>query len=398
MNKISRNIVAISLCAVLATGGVCFAFAQPKSKLEKETVTETTETSQTTGSKSTESTESSEVSKDETVYVMAGADGSVQKIVVSDWIKNGDGSDKLSDESDLTDIENVKGDETYTIDGNGMKVWDAQGNDIYYQGNTEKDLPVGMTVSYKLDGKTISAEEIAGKSGKVTIRFDYENRQYETVEIDGNQEKIYVPFAMLTGLMLDNDNFSNVSVSNGKLVNDGDRTIVVGLAFPGLQEDLGISEDKLDIPDYVEITADATNFELDTTVTIATNEIFNDVDETKLESITSDTGSLTELTDAMNQLMDGSSELYDGLCTLLDKSNELVTGVNQLAEGAKSIKSGADSLDDGAAQLKAGLAQLSTGLNTLSSNSSSLNSGAAQVFNTLLATATTQVQIGRAHV
>lgn len=385
MNKAARKITAAGLCVALCLTGVGVAFAQTtgktETKLEKPAQTQ----------QSTQANTQSAVSKDETVYVLAGADGSVQKIIVSDWIKNALGSDTVSDKSDLTGIENVKGNESYTMDGENMTVWDAQGNDIYYQGNIEKELPVNMTVSYKLDGKTISAEEIVGKSGVVTIRFDYQNNQYEMVEIDGKQEKIYVPFAMLTGMMLSSDTFRNVQVSNGKLLNDGDHTVVVGLAFPGLQKNLGIRKETLEIPDYVEITADVTDFELGMTVTIATNEIFSGLDAENLD-ISDVDGSLGALTEAMTQLMDGSSALYDGLCTLLEKSNELVSGIRELAEGAASLKEGADRLSGGADKLLAGAETLSAGLDTLSANSASLNSGAAQVFNTLLATATTQIR------
>lgn len=387
MNKLKRKMTAIGLCAALCLCSAGVAYAQTGNQQEQLKIVKTRQ------EKSTQQQNmQQEVSKDETVYVLAGADGSVQKIIVSDWIQNTLDSDTISDKSDLENIENVKGDESYTIDGDSMKVWDAQGNDIYYQGNIDKELPVGLTVTYKLDGETVSAQEIAGKSGTVTIRFDYENRQYEMVEIDGKEEKIYVPFVMLTGMILDSDSFRNVEVSNGKLINDGAHTVVMGLAFPGLQENLDLSRAKIEIPNYVEITADVTNFEFGMTVTVAANEIFNGVDDTKFTSTESVTDSLGELTDAVVQLMDGSSALYDGLCTLLDKSDELVKGVNQLADGAKTIKEGADSLDEGAAQLKAGLLELSSGLSTLSSNSASLNNGAAQVFNTLLSTATTQIQ------
>lgn len=331
------------------------------------------------------------ISKDETVYVLTGADGSVKKIIVSDWLKNELGSASVADKSDLSDIENVKGDESYTINGDNMTVWDAQGNDIYYQGNIQKELPVGLSVRYYLDGKSVSPEELKGKSGKVTIRFDYENRQYETVQINGVNQRIYVPFAMLTGMILDNDTFQNVQITNGKLVNDGDRTVVVGLAFPGLQENLNLSRDDLSIPDSVEITADVTNFSLGMTVTLACNDLFSQLGDVDLTSLDS-TSALDQLTGAMDQLLSGSSSLYEGLSTLLDKSGELVSGVEELAQGAAAIKSGADSVDDGAAQLKAGLADLSSGLNTLSANSESLNSGAKQVFNSLLETAATQIR------
>ena len=382
MSKTTKKILAICLCAALCLGGAGMAFAQASSKKTDDQPVSAAQQAAELQQK---------ISKDETVYVLTGADGSVKKIIVSDWLKNELGSASVADKSDLSDIENVKGDESYTINGDNMTVWDAQGNDIYYQGNIQKELPVGLSVRYYLDGKSVSPEELKGKSGKVTIRFDYENRQYETVQINGVNQRIYVPFAMLTGMILDNDTFQNVQITNGKLVNDGDRTVVVGLAFPGLQENLNLSRDDLSIPDSVEITADVTNFSLGMTVTLACNDLFSQLGDVDLTSLDS-TSALDQLTGAMDQLLSGSSALYEGLSTLLDKSGELVSGVEELAQGAAAIKSGADSVDDGAAQLKAGLADLSSGLNTLSANSEALNSGAKQVFNSLLETAATQIR------
>lgn len=382
MSKTTKKILAICLCAALCLGGAGMAFAQASSKKADDQPVSAAQQAAELQQK---------ISKDETVYVLTGADGSVKKIIVSDWLKNELGSASVADKSDLSDIENVKGDESYTINGDNMTVWDAQGNDIYYQGNIQKELPVGLSVRYYLDGKSVSPEELKGKSGKVTIRFDYENRQYETVQINGVHQRIYVPFAMLTGMILDNDTFQNVQITNGKLVNDGDRTMVVGLAFPGLQENLNLSRDDLSIPDSVEITADVTNFSLGMTVTLACNDLFSQLGDVDLTSLDS-TSALDQLTGAMDQLLSGSSSLYEGLSTLLDKSGELVSGVEELAQGAAAIKSGADSVDDGAAQLKAGLADLSSGLNTLSANSEALNSGAKQVFNSLLETAATQIR------
>lgn len=381
MNKKVTKIIAICLCAALCLGGAGVAFAQTGSKQES---------AQPTAAQKAADLQQ-KISKDETVYVLAGADGSVQKIIVSDWLKNELGSASLTDKSGLSNIENVKGDESYSINGDNMTVWDAQGNDIYYQGDIQKELPVGLTVRYTLNGKAVSPEQLKGQSGKVTIRFDYENRQYETVQINGQNQRIYVPFAMLTGMILDNDTFRNVTVTNGKLVNDGDRTVVVGLAFPGLQENLNLSRDQLSIPSSVEITADVTDFSLGMTVTLACNDLFSQLGDVDLGSLDA-AGSLNKLTDAMDQLLNGSSALYDGLTTLLDKSGELAAGVEELAQGAAAIKAGADSLDEGAAELKAGLADLSEGLNKLSANSAALNGGAEQVFDSLLETATAQIR------
>ena len=382
MKNRATKFISLALCAVVlfaAVGTSVFALTGEGKESEDEN-------QETTINASAEA----ETSKDETVYVLAGADGTVQKIIVSDWIKNAMATDSLEDKTELSDIENIKGDESFTLGGDNSCVWDAQGNDIYYQGNIEKELPVQMSVCYTLDGQAIAPEALAGQSGHVTIRFDYQNMQYEEVLLDGKTEKIYVPFTMLTGMLLDTEVFRNVTVSNGKLINDGDRIAVVGIAFPGLQEDLAISKEKLDIPDYVEISADVENFEMGMTMTLATTELFGAIDSDKLD-LHELSDAMAELTDAMDQLMDGSSQLYDGLCTLLEKSGDLVSGINKLAEGAAQLKAGAESLDSGAAQLQAGAAQLSSGLNTLNANSSSLNGGARQVFSSLLSMANTQL-------
>ncbi len=359
MNK--NRIIALALALALVGGAAgVTAYAVSSGEAQQAAAAE-----DEAASASVRDLEAGPATKDETVYVIANADGSVEKVIVSDWLKNTLGQATLNDRSELTGVENVKGDETYSDGADGAKVWNAQGNDIYYQGTIEKALPVEMSITYLLDGKEIAPAELAGKSGRVTIRFDYKNRQYEMVTIDGKEEKIYVPFAMLTGVLLDSERFSNVAVTNGKLINDGDHTAVVGLAFPGLQEDLGLDADKLDIPDYVEITADVTGFELTTAVTVATNSVFNDLDEDAADGFDLDelNESLDKLTDAMDQLIDGSSELYDGLCTLLEKSGDLSDGVDQIANG----------------------------LNRLVANNDSLNGGAKQVFDTLLAEANTQI-------
>ena len=357
------KVIAVAAAGVIAGTGVTAAAFGTANK------TEDTENTSAASSQAAETTEQKKPSKDETVYVLANADGSVKKIIVSDWIKN-NGGKTVSDKTELSDIKNVKGDESYVMDTDNMREWNADGKDIYYQGTISKALPVDLKVSYELDGKPVSAESLAGKSGKVTIRFDYTNNQYKNVSIDGKNTKIYVPFVMLTGLLLDNDIFTNVEISNGKIINDGDRIIAVGFALPGMQENLNLSRDKVDIPDFVEITADVNNFALSNTLTVAANSIISDLDVSKLDSADDMQASLTELSSAMSKLLDGSSELYGGLSELLLKSNELISGVDKLANGASA-------LSDGAAALSAGLSELV-------SNNDTLNAGAKQVFDTLL--------------
>jgi putative membrane protein len=384
-----RKMLALALSLVMLLGiGATTVYALEKNKTE-ETPKAAEETTPVAAATDTEG-----LDKDETVYVMAGADGSVNKIIVSDWISNELNKASVTDTSDLTDVETVKGDTGCTMGGNNSRVWDAQGNDIYYQGNIEKELPVTMTVHYTLDGKSITPEELAGKSGKLTIRYDYTNNQYETVNINGTPTRINVPFAMLTGVLLDNDVCSNVRVTNGKCMNDGDRMAVVGVAFPGLQENLGV--DALSLPSYVEISADVQNFSLTTSVTIAANEVFNEVEESKLNSVDDLSAAMTKMTDAMSKLMDGSSQLYDGLNTLLEKSGTLIDGIDKLAMYAGKLKDGSAEVANGAKKAEAGATKLSNGLTTLTGYNDALGAGAEKVFNTLLAT--TKAQFTANHI
>ena len=376
----------------------------------------------------------SKYNKKETVYVIADAHGKPEKVIVSNWIQNTEKAQKLADKTDLKDIEVLKGDNSYTIDEDHSCEWDAEGGDIYYKGTGSTALPVGVSLTYELDGKQVAPDDLAGKSGRLKIKIDYSNREYRKEKINGKEEKIYVPFVMLTGMMLDNEKAENISVSNGKVVNDGTHTFVVGFALPGMQETLQLDSDTLDIPSSVEITADVKEFELATTLTVATNDMFNSVDVDKLDSKYKELDEkLDKLVSATNELLDGSSQLYNGLSTLLDKSGELIDGVDRLYDGSKQIKDGTEGmkdgaaalgagaaqldggvvrlkdgmsqvddgaaalgegaaqLDDGVAQLQGYLAQLSGGLNTISENSGLLTGGAKQVFDTFLSAANTQI-------
>ena len=251
--RIDKKIISVLLCASLITGTIGSGiYYIASAKNESPTISENVTVKKEKAKKDSRNAE-----KNETVYVLSGADGSVQRIIVSDWLKNMASAQNITDASSLLDIENVKGDESYTA-GDDSIIWDADGQDIYYRGSSSEELPVGVKISYKLDGKEMSPESLAGKSGKITIRFDYTNSAYEMKKINGKEEKIFVPFAMLTGMILDNDIFRNVEVTNGKLINDGMRSVVAGAAFPGLQDSLGLDKNDLEIPEYIEITADVT--------------------------------------------------------------------------------------------------------------------------------------------
>lgn len=291
---------------------------------------------------------------DETVYVLASANGSVNKCIVSDWL-------------DKTDA------------------------DSYTQQESSATPPVEMKVTYQLDGVTQEPEKIAGQSGKMKIRFDYTNNQKQTAEIQGEQKEIYVPFAALTGVVLDNEIFTNVHVTNGRLVNDGSRTLVAGVAFPGLAENLELSQEDLEIPAYLEIEADVKNFSMANTMTLVTNAVFSELDETKLDSADDLKNAVGKMSDAVDQLLNGSTQLYDGLNTLYEKSVQLADGAEKLTGGAKQLQTGAAQLNNGALALNDGAKKLTGGLDQLVANNDTLNAGAAQIFDALLSTANEQL-------
>lgn len=326
------------------------------------------------------SEDTSAASIDETVYVILNADGTQQKIYVSDWLKN-----------------------------QGEK-------DSYTQSTPDKEAPVSLKVTYSLDGNEISAADLNGKNGHVVIRYDYTNELYETREIAGKEEKIYVPFAVMTGMILDNDNFSNIRVSSGKVINDGSHSVVTGIVFPGLGINLDMEED---LDDYLEIEADVTDFTMNETYCIATNSVFSRLDLSNVDDLDDLTEAMDDLEDATHQLMDGTSDLYDGVTELYDKSGDLKDGVKELYDGSKDLRDGAYKVADGTVTLRGGIGSLQsgvgtlqegtktllagtqslqsgandlkTGLGQLTAQNDTLNGAATQVFDTLLSTATSQL-------
>ena len=288
-----------------------------------------------------------EVGKEETVYVVADNSGKAKDVIVSDWLKNPDGNETIEDVSDLKDIKNVKGKEKFE-EKDGKIIWKAKGKDIYYQGKTDKELPVKQTISYYLDGEKMDPDEIAGKSGKVTIRFDYKNNQKTTTTVDGKKYSVYVPFTIMTGMILD-DSFTNVKVKNGKVISDGDKNMVVGVAMPGLKDSLKVtssdfSED-IDIPEYVEVTADVKDFSMDMTMGVMLSGITSSDNVEDFVDLSDLDDAIDTLSDSSSQLADGTKELREGLEQLRSKVPALADGANTLNSSTESLRNGVSSLD-----------------------------------------------------
>lgn len=276
--------------------------------------------------------------KDETVYSKMDSNGKNYKTIVSTHIKNTENADLINDLSDLLNVKNTSGDETYTQDGNKF-VWNANKNDIYYQGESSKELPIECNVKYELDGKELSANEIAGKSGKVKITLQYTNKEERTVDINGKKVKMYVPFVVVAGTIIENENARNIEVSSGKVVDDGSKTVIVGMAMPGLQESLGLSDDEVEIPSNVEITMDATNFETSSIMSYVTPKVLEEDDLKVFDNLDEIYGKVNTLQTSMNQIQDGANTLKDGTTQLATGANTLKDGVTTAYNGAQTISS-----------------------------------------------------------
>ena len=378
----NKRLLSLGLTIVL-TASVCGCRESTETMNEAEEDTEAAEAEETAEAaeimeRAAGRSAGGSVEKEETVYVNADARGTVKNITVSSWLKNGDGAAELTDVTNLTDVVNVKGDEAFTQDGNTY-VWAADGRDIYYQGETSEALPVDVKVTYYLDEKEVNPEELAGKSGKVKIRFDYENHSTQKTEIGGKETELYVPFVAASTLILDSDRFVNVEVENGRILSDGKNTVVAGVAMPGLYDSLDLLNlegfEDVDIPEYVEVTADVTDFELAMTATILMPDVLSRLDTDDMDGFDDLKEDMEELNDATYELIDGCVELDDGVQELKDNMPDLWDGAVELDDGAVELNDGAWELDDGAQDLMDGADKLNDGAKDIREGAKELDQG-----------------------
>ncbi|MQN00809.1 MAG: hypothetical protein DUD27_05450 [Lachnospiraceae bacterium] len=312
-----------------------------------------------------------DIDKDETVYLISKADGTVSDTIVASHLVNKDGADKIEDVADLKNIKNTNGNEKFTQNGTEV-TWQANGKDIYYQGHTTKEAPVSVKVTYTLDDKEVKPKDLAGKSGHVKIHYEYTNNSTYTENVNGESVTTVVPFAAITGMVL-NDDFTNIKVTNGRVVQNGTKSVVIGYALPGLKDSLEKAGGKFDkdveLPDSLDIEADVKNFDLETQMT-AIVDASNTITSSSKSSNTI-SNDIDKLSDAGDQLKDGSEQLADGTSQLND-------GAKKLAGGAKSAKDGSSKLASGTKQLKDGLGTLNSNMGTFKSGASSLSSGLNQ--------------------
>ena len=382
---IVRVVAGVLTIALVGTGiGATAVFAEKNSTAvtaEADSTTDSSKDADDIADKLMDSVslKDNDADKDESVYLISDANGNVNKTIVVDHLKNKDKKDTLEDASNLSDIENVKGKEKFTQSGDKL-TWQAGGKDIYYQGTATEEPPVTQKVTYYLDGKEISPEDLAGKSGKVKIRFDYTNTTSYTETVNGEKQTVSVPFAAITGLVL-GDGFENIEVTNGKAEVSDSSSVVLGYALPGLKNSLGIKDKDLDgdvnIPEYMEMTADVKNFSMPAAMTFVVNAsdyVSTDgIDTSDLDDM------INDLKDASTQLQDGSKTLAEGTDTLADGLSTLQSNLGTFASGVGTLQSGLKTYTDGVSTLSGGLNTLGNSTGALVSGADKLNSGAGQL-------------------
>ena len=370
--RILRLTMGVGVAAVVGvTGcGKTDASSDSEETAKTETVQETADTKEESEpSENTKKQDSEEKDKTETVYVKSDAKGNPREITVQTKLKNTGNGDTIKDYTNLTDIKNKEGDETFTQNGDGTIEWENHGEDITYEGTGSAELPVDVSISYELDGQPIEPEELAGKSGQLKIRFDYKNKTTQTIKVEGKEEQASVPFAAISTMLLSDDHASNIKVENGKVMDIDGQKLVVGYACPGLTKSLKLATyeptEDIDIPEYVEVTADVTDFSLDFTATIFSSGLLEDMDLKDLDNVDEMSDNMKKLEEATDKLSDGAGALEEGMETYKTYLNQYLSGVTALDQGAGALESGLQVMNEKKGELQTGATLLKESLTTL---------------------------------
>lgn len=304
------------------------------------------------------------LTKEETVYSKLNNNGTQYETIVNEHIKNDELLKTIDDISNLLDITNVGGNETFEQKENKI-IWNADEKDIYYQGKIEKKLPIETSIKYELDGKEMSAEEIVGKKGKVKITITYKNNEAHNVNINGATEKMYTPFIVITGTTLDTKTNKNIKLTQGKVVEKGEKTMLLGVAFPGLKESL--KTDEIDIPNKVEISMETEKFELENMITYITPRVLEENESKIADKLNELYSSMNDMKSASEKIENGANTLQEGTSQYAEKSQEFTSYMNKLAQGTESTNTGAS--------------QVASGVNSLATKSSGLIPGVSKLTN-----------------
>lgn len=321
------------------------------------------------------------VEKKETSYLILNADGSVQEQITSDWLHSDDGFDAVTDESDLSDIQNLKSDVMPEQSGNTLK-WTTDETDIYYQGKNSAQAPVGVSIEYTLDGKAVTADELKGQSGHLVATVKLTNNTGEEVTVNGKKRTVYTPFFTVAAAVLPSENFKNITTEHGLVESDSKTQVACYLAMPGMKEAvsdlLPDSFDKLDdlMLDTLTLEADVTDCTVPTFLFAAAPNL-SDLDLDEVSDELGDT--MDELTDAIDQLKDGSGALDDAVGTLVESLDTFASSYSQFDAGVDSALNGTQTLANGTENLLENAQLLATKTGELSLGAIQLQNSTAQL-------------------
>lgn len=321
------------------------------------------------------------VEKKETSYLILNADGSVQEQITSDWLHSDDGFDAVTDESDLSDIQNLKSDVMPEQSGNTLK-WTTDETDIYYQGKNSAQAPVGVSIEYTLDGKAVTADELKGQSGHLVATVKLTNNTGEEVTVNGKKRTVYTPFFTVAAAVLPSENFKNITTEHGLVESDSKTQVACYLAMPGMKEAvsdlLPDSFDKLDdlMLDTLTLEADVTDCTVPTFLFAAAPNL-SDLDLDEVSDELGDT--MDELTDAIDQLKDGSGALDDAVGTLVESLDTFASSYSRFDAGVDSALNGTQTLANGTENLLENAQLLATKTGELSLGAIQLQNSTAQL-------------------
>lgn len=254
IKRITALILVLSMLILSSCGG--------------NTVTEETTVSEEESIIAENYTDTTEnIKKTETVYANLNADGSPRLVTVSDWLHADKSRIRIDDTTTLKNFSVTKGHASASESG-GKITWQMASSDVYYEGSTEQELPVEISIKYYLEGNEITAAELAGKSGNIKMEITMKNKVAKEVEIDGEKVTMYAPFVTVGGMILSYDNFSEIEVENGMTMGAGTYEMVVLAGVPGINESLNLKNlnisgfEDFSFSDTFTITAKAENFNL----------------------------------------------------------------------------------------------------------------------------------------
>ena len=309
------------------------------------------------------------MSKNETVYVNLKSDGGIERaIVVNEF--NLSGQDSVIDYGDYSSVKNLSSDEKPSVK-NGCIKWkvDPSAQQFYYQGELKKaELAWDFSFDYTLDGKKVTAEQLAGKSGNISINI----RADKNPDADSYFAENYLAQISLT---LDSDKCENIVCEDAIISNVGSNKTLTFMVLPKLSKEYTV-------------TFSAKDFEYDG-ITIGlvkvSDGILTSVDSVKSE-ISSIGGSISSLVSGSGELLGGAQSLSQIRPMLTSAVNSIDNGIGQLAssseqlsQGSGEIRSALMQLDSKSYDISKGIGTVSDALSTMTKDKSKAEAGAKQI-------------------